>query len=514
MKNIYQIKHSFLLALTLSLFTACTSNTSKDYSFYPANNQKNINPDTHLKITFKSKPVIGTEGMIRVYDSSNDSLVDEINMSIPAGPTKSRKNPAAVYSKEPYPYTLGNFTNKNTKPGTPSGAAAANSDTFQLTIIGGFTDAFHFYPIIVHDSTAIINLHHNLLEYGKEYYVMIDSTVVNDNTGSFKGIYEKEVWSFSTKSEAPQLEQKKFVVDDSVNADFNTVQGVLDFIPDNYQDTVEIFIKKGIYEEIVYFRNKSNIIIQGEDREKTIVQYANNEVFNPHPWDVKTNEWPGTFPSRRAAFAIDNCKNIRLLNLTVRTPLSGQAEGLLINGQKIYIKSVNIRGSGDALQTNGTAYFEDVRIYGDKDIILGRGAAFFKDCELHGPGPFMWIRNTEANHGNIFVNCKFYGTEAGGSSLARAPINNKIYSYPYGESILINCQLDNIMAEGWGPVGGDLSQMHYWEYNSTNISDGKPVDTSNRAKFTRQLTLGKDNELIDYYSNPANILKGWKPCGK
>ncbi len=485
-----------------------------NYNLYPVNNQQNINPDTHLKISFNSQPNIGNKGLIRVYDSSNDSLVDVLDMSIPAGPTESRKNPKADYTKEPYQYISGNFTNKNTKPGTPSGTATANSDTFQLTIIGGFTDAFHFFPIIVHDNTAIINLHHNLLEYGKEYYVTIDSTVVNDSTGSFKGIYEKAAWTFSTKAKAPQLTQKKFVVDDSRNGDFNTVQGALDFIPDNYQDTVEIFIKNGIYEEIVYFRNKSNIIIRGEDREKTIVQYANNEVFNPHPWDVKTNEWPGTFPSRRAAFAIDNCSNIQLLNLTVKTPLPGQAEGLLINGDKIFVKGVNIIGSGDALQTNGTAYFEDVRIDGDKDIILGRGAAFFKSCEFHGPGPFMWIRNTKANHGNVFVDCKFYGTEAGGSSLARAPINNKIYSYPYSESVLINCQLDNIMPEGWGPVGGKTRKMRYWEYNSTNISDGKPVYTSNRAKFTRQLNLRKDKKRIDYYSNPANILKGWKPCGE
>ena len=26
-----------------------------------------------------------------------------------------------------------------------------------------------------------------------------------------------------------------------------------------------------------------------------------NEAFNPHPPNVATNEWPGTFPSRRAA---------------------------------------------------------------------------------------------------------------------------------------------------------------------------------------------------------------------
>ena len=58
-------------------------------------------------------------------------------------------------------------TNANTKPGTPSAGAEPTPDTYQLTIIGGFTDGFHFYPIIVSGNTATIQLHHNLLEYGK-----------------------------------------------------------------------------------------------------------------------------------------------------------------------------------------------------------------------------------------------------------------------------------------------------------------------------------------------------------
>ena len=28
-----------------------------------------------------------------------------------------------------------------------------------------------------------------------------------------------------------------------------------------------------------------------EDREKVLVCYANNEVFNPHPSNITTNEW-------------------------------------------------------------------------------------------------------------------------------------------------------------------------------------------------------------------------------
>lgn len=511
--RILLLNHYVLVGfVTIFLGSSCSQTEKLNLeSTVPANNAKNINPDTHLKIAFNSKPQTGNKGKIKVYEWGTDSLVDVLDMSIPPGPTEPQKNPDATYTKVPYKYVPGNFTNANTKPGTPSGTALPTSDTFQLTIIGGFTDGFHFYPIIVHENTATIYLHHNLLEYNKRYYVLMDSGVVAPSEGNFNGIHEKSTWNFCTKEYAPDLAKNQFVVDDKGSGDFNTLQGALDFIPDHYKDSVTIHVKNGLYEELVYFRNKSNIIIEGEDRDSVVVQYANNEVFNPHPWNVKTNEWPGTFPSRRAAFAIDNCTNIQLHNLTIQTLLKGQAEGLLINGNKIFVKSVNIAGSGDALQTNGTAYFEDVRIDGDADMVLGRGAAFFKDCEFYSPGPFMWIRNTDANHGNVFINCKFNGTNPEGSSLARAPVNKGIYAYPFSEAVLINCSLENIMPKGWGPVGGKTKDMHYWEYNSTNLSNGKPVDFSKRVDFSRQLNMEKDKELIENYSKPDFVLKGWIP---
>lgn len=499
------------LAVCVAISTSCTTEQSSVYQTYPANGGVEISPDTHLKITFKSVPEVGTTGMIRVYDWETDALVDSLDLSIPPGPTEPWKNPEADYTAVPYDYKSGNFTNANTKPGTPSGTAMPTPDNYQLTIIGGFTDGFHFYPIIVHDSTATIYLHHNLLQYNKRYYVLMDSTVIRTSDQEFKGVYAKSGWNFTTREQKPDLSAKRLVVDDQGKGDFNTLQGALDYIPDHSADTITIFLKNGLYEELIYFRNKSNLIIQGESRDRVIVQYANSEVFNPHPWNVKTNEWPGTFPSRRAAFTIDNCSNIQLMDLTVKTLLEGQAEGLLINGDRIQVRNVFLVGSGDALQTNGPAYFENVTIDGGGDMVLGRGPAFFKDCEFYSPGPFMWIRNTKANHGNVFVNCRFHGTREGGSVFARAPTNQGKYGYPYAEAVLINCAIGNISPEGWGPVGEDTKDLHYWEFNSINIADGTPADVSQRAAYSKQLSLPKDKALLTDYSNPSYILGGWSP---
>ena len=77
--------------------------------------------------------------------------------------------------------------------------------------------------------------------------------------------------------------------------------------------------------------------------------------------------------------------------------------------------------------------------------------------------------------------------------------------------VLLSCALDGISAVGWGDVGGDTSQMHYWEYNSTKLRDGSPVDVSARHPVSKQLRKDQDAQTIANYSNPAWVLGGWTP---
>jgi hypothetical protein len=208
---------------------------------------------------------------------------------------------------------------------------------------------------------------------------------------------------------------------------------------------------------------------------------------------------------------VDHSTDIHLVNMTIKTTAKGQAEGLLLNGERNIISHVTIVGSGDALQTNGSAYYTHSRIVGDGDMILGRGPAFFNDCILHSYSVYMWIRNTEANHGNVFLNCTFQTLGNGKTELARAPVNGG-KSYPFCEAVLINCALDGISPVGWGKVGGETTNIHYWEYNSTNLSDGRPIDASQRHPVSRQLDMVTDSAIIANYSHPAYVLGGWKPA--
>jgi len=497
------------MAALLVVGSATSAQTGSVMRF-PIDKATGVNPDTHLVLTFPSAPTLGKSGQIRIYEAGSNKLVDTLDMSIPPGPTTGVTGPATAYTPTPYEYVSGRFTNLNTVPGTPSGVAVPTSRDYQLTIIGSFTDGFHFYPVIIHDNTATIYPHNNLLQYNKKYYVQIDPGVITLPGGSFTGFQGSQGWTFTTKPKPPNTASERLVVDAGGTGDFNTVQGAIDFVPDRNPGRVTIFIRNGTYEEIVYFRNKTNVTLVGEDRDKVVIAYANNEVFNPHPSNVSTNEWPGTFPSRRAAFMADNSSGIELVNLSIKNLTRGQAEGLLLMGERNIVSHVTIVGSGDALQVNGSVYLADSLIVGDGDTILGRGPAFFDRCELQSRGVFMWIRNTAANHGNVFLNTTFRKLGGGTTELARAPVNNG-RTYPNAEAVLINATLEGISPVGWGAMGGDTANMHYWEYNSKNLGDGKPVDVRERKPESKQLTMEKDANTVADYSNPTYVL-GWTPA--
>ena len=159
------------LSVLVNMVYVCQAQNAA-VKMFPENGATNVNIDTHLTLTMSDDVVIGKQGFVSVYDLKTGKLVDRLDMSIPAGPTKSQpKNPNAQYTPVPYLYRTQHITNRNTKAGTPSGINAWDTGHYQLDIIGGFSDGFHFYPIIPHGKQLTIYLHHNMLEYGHAYYI-------------------------------------------------------------------------------------------------------------------------------------------------------------------------------------------------------------------------------------------------------------------------------------------------------------------------------------------------------
>jgi hypothetical protein len=108
------MKRSFL-----AVFAICTSAGAAPVDSAPANGAANVNPDTHLVLRFAGPPHIGNAGTIRIYDAADDRLVDELDMSVPAGPTERASGPYPPYLATPYDYGGPGRTYADTKPGSP-----------------------------------------------------------------------------------------------------------------------------------------------------------------------------------------------------------------------------------------------------------------------------------------------------------------------------------------------------------------------------------------------------------
>ncbi len=474
-------------------------------TLFPADRAVGVNPDTHLVLTFSSQPTLGKSGQVRVYDAADHTLVDTLDLSIPAGPDATWRGQVTCCTKrEEIAARQSRNEIQSDAPGTPQ-------PQYQVTRIGGM-DGFHFHPVIIHGNVVTIYLHNSHLVYGRRYIVQIDPGVLTTTDGGFAGITDDRGWTFTTKNGGP-VNVSRVVVAADGTGDFNTIQGAVDFVPNDPTHRVTIFIKNGHYEEIVFFRHKANLTFRGEDREKVQVGYGNSSLFNP----------PSNAPVARDAFTVSDSTGIQLINFSVNNYVLGQAGALSITGDKNILSHMNIIGSGDALRTGGPLYVTDSKIVGHGDTILSEGPAFFNHSEIQSWGSYVWMRNTKGNHGDIFVDCIFNTpesraplAEAGPVFLGRSPYNENRNSpqgrnWPYAEMVLINCRLKGIPPVGWGTVDEDTSNVHLLEYNSTNLVDGKRVDVSQRHSASRQLTMEHDAQVIANYSNPAYVLGGWTP---
>ena len=134
---------------------------------------------------------------------------------------------------------------------------------------------------------------------------------------------------------------------------------------------VTITVRPGTYNEINYVpSNKPFITVRGEDRDNTIIQYANNANVNGG--------------NSRAMFGVDapdfTLENITLWNTTPRG--GSQAEAFRGNNSRILLNRVNLKSFQDTLLLQGQAMVANSYIEGDVDFMWGVGAVYFINSEL------------------------------------------------------------------------------------------------------------------------------------
>ena len=425
----------------------------------PAAGERRVCVDTQLTIRFNQAPTLGTSGLIRVL-ADDGTVVDTIDLAA----------------------------------------------TAQSRFIGTAPLPFKYFPVIVTGSSAAITLHQALV-YGETYHVLVDPTVFLDAAGQpFPGIQDERAWRFQTRPSAPHAGSKELMVDADGNGDFCTVQGAIDFVPAGNTEPVRIHVRRGTYTEIVYVGpTKTFVTVRGQDRDDTVIQYANNNRLN----GAVSNLYRGLFVVDAADFTIEN------ITLHNTTPEGGtQAEAFRGNAQRILIDSVNLISRQDTIRLQGAGFVTDCYLEGDVDFTWGNGGAFFNRCEIRAlhrtvsshTDIFAQIRNTQTTHGNVYLGCRLTGpdlTDTDTAFLARIDPN----AFPFSQVIYIGCAMGpHIPAVGWQLNNStEAPNVQFWEHGSTDL-DGSPLDVSGRLPASRQLT---DAEA-EQWSDPTFVL-GWTP---
>jgi len=227
--------------------------------------------------------------------------------------------------------------------------------------------------------------------------------------------------------------QLKIVVAADGSGDYKTIQGAINSLPDSAATPRTIYIKKGTYREKIYIE-KTNIVLEGQDREQTILvaAIARDEWRCGHTddWGVATmnvganditlrnltvtNDYGFNYSERTIWCAADTTatkeKKIRK---------DGHQMALRTMNMATRLKAINCHFrafGGDTVSPweiyNGMWYFKDCVMEGGVDFYCPRGWAWAENCSFithTGPAAIWHDGSGNKDSKTVLVNCSFKG---------------------------------------------------------------------------------------------------------
>lgn len=226
--------------------------------------------------------------------------------------------------------------------------------------------------------------------------------------------------------------QQRIIVDPAGTGQFKTIQAAINSLPDSQANPVTIYIRNGIYNEKLFIE-KSNIIFEGEDRDKTIITA-----------DIARDEWRCSHPDDWGVATMNvNGNDITLMNLTIandygfhvkenkvidcpadsithRKTITNNGHQMALRTMKATrLKAVNCHFrayAGDTVSPWNTAdgmfYFKDCSMEGGVDFYCPRGWAWAENCDFYsntGPAAIWHDGSGTADEKTVLVNCRFNG---------------------------------------------------------------------------------------------------------
>ncbi|XP_057425983.1 probable pectinesterase 55 [Lotus japonicus] len=286
------------------------------------------------------------------------------------------------------------------------------------------------------------------------------------------------------------------VVDPSGHGNFTTIQSAIGSVPSNNRHWVSINVKAGIYREKLVIRDdQPYILLQGEGKTKTLVEWGDHDTTSQSP----------TFSTMAEYIVVKYISFINSYNNNPPQP----AVAALVSGDKSYFLSVGFFGFQDTLWDNyGHHYYKSCTIQGAVDFIFGAGQSLYEDCDIRviagrlGPGISGYITaqgrtSLRETNGFTFKSCFINGT---GTTYLGRPWKE------YARVIFHNCKILNIIQpQGWDnrPYPNFYrNQLSFGEYNNYGPGSHSPQ----RVKWINKLSLS----TVQWMSSFAFIdTVGW-----
>lgn len=305
------------------------------------------------------------------------------------------------------------------------------------------------------------------------------------------------------------------VVAKSGKADFKTIQGAINSLSDSSLTPRTIYIKNGIYREKIYLE-KSNIIFEGESREKTIITQAiardewrcsHNEDWGVATLNISSSDITLKNLSVINSYGFDNDED-RLLycpsdtsnpqRIKTITKRGHQMALRTMNGTRIKAINCHFRAyAGDTVSPwnteNGMFYFKDCIMEGGVDFYCPRGWAYAENCKFitHTGDAAIWHDGSRYEDSKtVLVNCSFEGYD--GFKLGRYHRDAQFY--------LVNCSFAANMANK--PI--------YRVATTNTIQWGERIYYFNCHKKNGDYSWHKDNlQTATGNPSPAAINAAW-----
>lgn len=254
--------------------------------------------------------------------------------------------------------------------------------------------------------------------------------------------------------------QHKIIVSKDGKGNFTSIQEAINSLTDSAATARVIHILTGTYHEKIFI-TKHNIVLEGDDRDKTIITYdiARDEWRCDHTddWGVATFNLNGNdLTFKNLTIANDygfNQKEPRTVScaadtITHKKVITNVGHQMALRSMRsTRLAAINCRFrayAGDTVSPwnliDGMFYFKDCLMEGGVDFYCPRGSAYAENCRFYantGPASIWHDGSGNPDFKTVLKNCSFDGFE--GFNLGRYHKDAQFF--------LINCKFSKNMAD-------------------------------------------------------------------